>query len=116
MRLHRVTAALGALTGVAAVLLPAAPAQARAFVCPTLPGPAKVSAAKPYETQLFAPERLAPFATGAGVRVAVIDSGVDATHPQLRDRVAAGRDFLHGDATGRQDCVGHGTAVAGLIA
>ncbi|MEU8232974.1 type VII secretion-associated serine protease mycosin [Actinoplanes sp. NPDC048967] len=116
MRLHRVTAALGALTGVAAVLLPAAPAQARAFVCPTLPGPAKVSAAKPYETQLFAPERLAPFATGAGVRVAVIDSGVDADHPQLRDRVAAGRDFLHGDATGRQDCVGHGTAVAGLIA
>jgi membrane-anchored mycosin MYCP len=116
MRLHRVTAALGALTGMAAALLPAAPAQARAFVCPSLPGQAKTSAAKPYETQLFAPERLAPFATGAGVRVAVIDSGVDADHPQLRDRVTAGRDFLHGDASGRQDCVGHGTAVASLIA
>ncbi|GAA3960069.1 hypothetical protein Aau02nite_45430 [Amorphoplanes auranticolor] len=110
------TAALGALTAAVAVLLPAVPAQARAFVCPTLPGAAKVSAAKPYETQLFAPDRLAPFATGAGVRVAVIDSGVDAGHPQLRGRVAAGRDFLHGDASGRQDCVGHGTAVASLIA
>ena len=53
--------------------------------------------------------RLAPLATGDGVRVAVIDSGVDADHPQLRGRVAAGRDFLHGDPDGRQDCVGHGT-------
>ena len=111
-----VTAGLAGLAVAAVVVLPAAPARAKAFVCPTLPAPAKVSAAEPYETQLFAPEQLAPFATGRGVRVAVIDSGVDDEHPQLRGRVAAGQDFLHGDATGRQDCVGHGTAVAGLIA
>ncbi len=114
MRLQKVTVGLAAFTGAGAVLLPAAPAQA--FVCPTLPAKAEVSAAKPYETQMFAPERLAPFATGAGVRVAVIDSGVDAGHPQLRGRVDTGRDFLHGDPTGRQDCVGHGTAVASIIA
>ncbi|AGZ42614.1 type VII secretion-associated serine protease mycosin [Actinoplanes friuliensis] len=98
------------------VLFPAVPAQARANICQTQPGVAQVSKTQPYEDQMFAPERLAPFATGAGVRVAVIDSGVDAGHPQLRGRVAAGRDFLHGDATGRQDCIGHGTAVASIIA
>ena len=115
MRLRKVTAALAGVGAAGAVLLPAVPAQA-AFVCQNPPAPGKVSAAKPYETQLFAPERLAPFATGAGVRVAVIDSGVDDEHPQLRGKVATGRDFLHGDASGRQDCVGHGTAVASLIA
>lgn len=101
---------------VAAIWLPAAPAQAKAYACPQQPGLAKVSEATPYETSLFAPERLAPFATGAGVRVAVIDSGVDASHPQLRGKVAGGRDFLHGNPDGRQDCVGHGTAVSSIIA
>jgi len=115
MRLRKVTAALTGMGAAFVVLVPAAPAQA-AFVCQNPPARGKVSDAKPYETQLFAPERLAPFATGAGVRVAVIDSGVDDEHPQLRGQVATGQDFLHGDASGRQDCVGHGTAVASLIA
>ncbi|MEU7905414.1 type VII secretion-associated serine protease mycosin [Actinoplanes sp. NPDC049118] len=100
----------------AAVLLPAAPARARAAECANPPEAAQVSKAEPYEEQLFDTGRLAPFATGAGMRVAVIDSGVDARHPQLRDQVAAGRDFLHGEPNGRQDCIGHGTAVASIIA
>jgi type VII secretion-associated serine protease mycosin len=100
----------------AAVVVPAAPAQARAYACPQAPGAARVSQDVPYQDRLFAPQRLAPFATGAGTRVAVIDSGVDASHPQLRGRVAAGRDFLHGNPDGKQDCVGHGTAVASIIA
>ncbi len=50
----------------------------------------------------------------AGVRVAVIDSGVDATHPELRDRIAASKSFVAGPAT--VDTQGHGTFVAGLIA
>jgi len=116
MRLHKAAVALTALTGAVAVALPAAPAQARAFVCERPPTPQKVRGAKPYEAQMYAPERLTPFATGAGIRIAVIDSGVDADHPQLRGQVATGRDFLHGDASGRQDCVGHGTAVASIIA
>ena len=105
-----------ALAAAVAVLLPAVPAQARAYTCPQAAPVAQVSKAKPYEDQLLAPERLAPFATGAGMRVAVIDSGVDADHPQLRGQVAAGQDFLHNDPDGKQDCVGHGTAVAGIIA
>lgn len=50
----------------------------------------------------------------APVRVAVIDSGVDGTHPELRGRIAASRSFVAGRATA--DTQGHGTFVAGLIA
>ena len=54
---------------------------------------------------------------GAGVTVAVIDSGVDA-NPQFGGRVTAGPD-LSGEIAGipaGADCVGHGTAVASIIA
>jgi membrane-anchored mycosin MYCP len=50
---------------------------------------------------------------GSGQRVAVIDTGVS-PHPRL-PRTAAGGDYVfNGDGT--QDCDGHGTAVAGIIA
>jgi serine protease AprX len=51
--------------------------------------------------------------TGAGVVVAVIDTGVDTRHPALKDRVVFTKDFTGGDG---QDRFGHGTHVAGLIA
>ncbi|XVV17139.1 S8 family peptidase [Actinoplanes sp. CA-131856] len=51
--------------------------------------------------------------TGAGVKVAVIDSGVDLTHPDFAGQVAAAVDFSGaGDLT---DPVGHGTHVASTI-
>ena len=50
----------------------------------------------------------------AAVRVAVIDSGVDGTHPELRGRIAAAKSFVKGSAM--VDTQGHGTFVAGLIA
>lgn len=49
----------------------------------------------------------------AGVRVAVIDSGIDLGHPDFRGRIAAARSFVGGSA---QDTDGHGTFVAGVIA
>jgi subtilisin family serine protease len=52
--------------------------------------------------------------TLAGVRVAVIDSGIDGTHPDLQGRVAAARTFVGGSPLTDQQ--GHGTFVAGLIA
>jgi type VII secretion-associated serine protease mycosin len=55
-------------------------------------------------------------ATGDGVIVAVLDSGVDATHPDLEGQVLPGADFVDGSTDGRHDFVGHGTTVAGLIA
>ena len=48
------------------------------------------------------------------VRVAVIDSGVDAGHPELKGQIVAARSFVGGSA--RTDSVGHGTFVAGEIA
>lgn len=50
---------------------------------------------------------------GRGQRVAVIDTGI-ATHRRLPNIVAGGDYVSSGD--GRQDCDGHGTAVAGIIA
>ena len=50
--------------------------------------------------------------TGSGVRVAVIDTGVDASHPDLAGRVLGGHDFVGG---GPGDSNGHGTQVAGII-
>jgi Subtilase family len=50
----------------------------------------------------------------AAVRVAVIDSGVDAGHPELSRRITAARSFVGG--TARIDTQGHGTFVAGVIA
>ncbi|GLY25446.1 type VII secretion-associated serine protease [Micromonospora sp. NBRC 101691] len=54
--------------------------------------------------------------TGRGVTVAVIDSGVDATHPDLVGQVLPGLDLVAPDGTVEPDPVGHGTTVAGLIA
>jgi type VII secretion-associated serine protease mycosin len=56
------------------------------------------------------------YATGAGVVVAVVDSGVDAKHPDLVGQVLPGIDLVNGSGDGRTDPVGHGTTVAGLIA
>ncbi len=55
-------------------------------------------------------------ATGRGVTVAVIDSGVDLTHPDLRANLRSdGYNFGDGNAT-PQDVLGHGTVVAGIVA
>lgn len=54
---------------------------------------------------------------GAGVTVAVIDSGVDASIPDLSDAILPGLNLLDGgDNTDDYDENGHGTAMASLIA
>jgi subtilisin family serine protease len=50
----------------------------------------------------------------AGVRVAVLDSGIDSAHPELQSRIADGRTFVA--SSWENDTNGHGTFVAGEIA
>ncbi|MGW1108892.1 S8 family serine peptidase [Streptomyces sp. NPDC002540] len=68
-----------------------------------------VAKAAPWEQQNLQLTRSRRFGTGAGVTVAVVDTGVSLKAPALAGRVTA-----PGGAS--DDCVGHGTFVAGLIA
>ncbi|MEU5961262.1 type VII secretion-associated serine protease mycosin [Micromonospora parva] len=112
------------LAGLAASLLtvPALPTVAVAAgfraapACATAPAPVRPVTATPWPQQRYDPARLAPLATGVGVTVAVVDSGVDRAHPQLAGRVLAGADLLDPGGDGRRDCAGHGTGVASIIA
>jgi subtilisin family serine protease len=51
---------------------------------------------------------------GAGVKVGIIDSGIDSAHPDLAANFAGGWDFIEDDDT-PQDGFGHGTFIAGII-
>src|SRR6266536_239986 len=54
--------------------------------------------------------------TPAGsAKVALLDTGVDASHPELAGKVAPGTSMLDG-SDGRSDPSGHGTSLAGIIA
>jgi type VII secretion-associated serine protease mycosin len=56
------------------------------------------------------------YSQGDGVIVGVVDTGVDASHPDLTGNVLTGRDFTGVPGDGLQDIDGHGTGMAGLIA
>jgi type VII secretion-associated serine protease mycosin len=70
----------------------------------------------PWQQKVFDPERIWPFATGAGQTVAVVDTGVDGNRSQLTGHVLAGFDMQTNKAGTMVDCSSHGTAVASLIA
>ncbi|MFC5723206.1 type VII secretion-associated serine protease mycosin [Streptomyces gamaensis] len=54
---------------------------------------------------------------GAGVTVAVLDTGVDDGHPDLAGQVLSGKDFVgFGAGPGERSWARHGTAMAGIIA
>lgn len=53
-------------------------------------------------------------ATGAGVNVYIIDSGIRSTHSEFNGRVAEGYNAID-DGYGSGDCHGHGTHVAGTV-
>lgn len=51
-------------------------------------------------------------ATGAGVRVYIIDTGIRTSHTEFSGRASVGFDIFGGNG---QDCNGHGTHVAGIV-
>jgi subtilisin family serine protease len=54
-----------------------------------------------------------PPTTLSAVKVAIVDSGIDATHPELANRIVDARSFVGGSIA---DVQGHGTFIAGEIA
>jgi thermitase len=64
--------------------------------------------------QIFAPEAWTK-SRGAGITIAVVDSGIQLDHPDLQDKLVPGYDFLEDDDQ-PQDTDGHGTHVAGTAA
>ena len=55
-------------------------------------------------------------ATGKGVKIAIIDTGVDPRNPRFKDRVEPGGDYVDETKNGTDDCDGHGSEVAGVAA
>jgi type VII secretion-associated serine protease mycosin len=85
--------------------------------CPPQPG-IPAPAGEPWAQQALRFSAVWDRTRGSGVTVAVVDSGVDA-NPQFGDRVIPGPDLVAGTRPGvppGADCVGHGTAVASIIA
>jgi len=58
------------------------------------------------------------YGTGKGVPIAIVDSGVDLFHPDLKGKIVRGTDLVKGGGScaGPQDENGHGTHVAGIAA
>lgn len=52
---------------------------------------------------------------GSGIKIAVVDTGIDYTHPDLADRYGGGYDFVNDDQD-PMDGHGHGTHVSGTVA
>jgi hypothetical protein len=53
--------------------------------------------------------------TGSGVKVAIIDTGIQTDHSDLSSNITTGYDFVNNDSSAMDDN-GHGTHVAGIVA
>jgi major intracellular serine protease len=67
--------------------------------------------------QIQAPEIWETGEKGSGIVVAILDTGIDMEHPDLKDQIIDGRNFTdEGSSSDYSDGNGHGTHVAGTIA
>lgn len=84
----------------------------------TMAGPAQAETVRSQQWYLDAmhAEEMWRTSTGAGVTVAVIDSGVNPELPDLRGQVLPGKDFSGVAGDERSDYMGHGTTMAVTIA
>ncbi|HZJ84067.1 MAG TPA: S8 family serine peptidase [Syntrophomonadaceae bacterium] len=69
----------------------------------------------PPGVSLIGAQRMWPTSKGGNVIVAVVDTGIDYTHPDLEENIIGGASFIVGDRDFKDEN-GHGTHVAGIIA
>lgn len=115
MTSHRVPALLAAAGLIAATQLGGPGATAAAAEQQCQPGSDATSIETPWPQQVLASDQVWPLTRGAGVTVAVLDTGVSNSAPALAGRVDAGTDVTK-SGSADNDCNGHGTFVAGLVA
>lgn len=120
MRFARLAAGVAfgavALAGFVAAPTPTTVAFAASNEC--APGNIAFSPDAPLAFPLLQTDAAWARSTGAGIVVAVVDSGIDGSNPHLKNAVVGGIDLV-GDgerADGLSDPQGHGTAIAGQIA
>ncbi len=101
-----------AVLGAAAVI--GTPSAALAAPAENCPQPA-AEQATPWAQRLLGADRAWSLSRGGGSRIALLDSGVDASRPQLAGRVEPGFDAVAGSGAADSDCLGTGTAVAGVM-
>ena len=112
VRLLAWTTLLAALPVPVVVAAPAAAAPTTRCTTPSQ----KLLPEVPWTHERLKPQRVWPLTKGEGVLVAVIDTGVDAAVPQLAGKVRRGVDVVNRAGAADDDCYGHGTFVAGVIA
>ncbi|MGN6150244.1 MAG: S8 family peptidase, partial [Rhizomicrobium sp.] len=66
--------------------------------------------------QIHADEAYALGYTGAGITIAVFDTGIDPSHPEFAGKTISGYDYVFGSSSNLFDPIGHGTHVAGIAA
>jgi lambda repressor-like predicted transcriptional regulator len=69
----------------------------------------------PYGVDKIDADQVHPEYTGEGVKVGIMDSGIDYNHPDLDDNYGGGYDFVNDDNDPMDD-EGHGTHCAGIVA
>jgi membrane-anchored mycosin MYCP len=117
-----VTAALAATPALAEPLRAAPVARGQlAALCEEQPNASNPITETPWEQTRLQYDRVHAFATGRDVSVAVVDTGVWASHPQLESAIDPTREsasFASDAVAATLDCDpdGHGTRVAGIIA
>lgn len=80
------------------------------------PGVVQFTPETPIPMTQLQPALASAISTGTGTTVAVVDSGIDASNPQLVGAIAGGVDLVGDGAGPYTDIDGHGTAIAGIIA